>query len=328
MKNILMLATGGTIACEPSADGLVPKLSGEKMLTMIPALKNICNITCLELMNLDSSNICPDNWLLMAKTIYESYDKYDGFVITHGTDTMAYTAAALSHLLINLDKPVILTGAQKPLQATPTDAAQNIIDSFITAADKIPGVFLVFNGNIHKGSVVKKVYSENFAGFASINEQPAGTIVQNSINWLSSYSTISTVNPPLKLIDKLEEKIYILKLIPGLKPDILDILVEHDYKAIIIEGYGAGGVPTDKAINNFLPAIKRAIAKNVSVVCTTQCLYDGVHLDKYPIGILAARLGAISGTTLTTEELTIRLMVILAQTSDNKLIKEYVEQIL
>nr|WP_231036355.1 asparaginase [Pectinatus sottacetonis] len=319
-----MIATGGTIASQPSADGLVPRLSGNNIIALLPALKDMCTINCLELMSIDSSNIIPSDWLNIAQSILNNYLQYDGFVITHGTDTMAYTAAALANIIKNLDKPIILTGAQKPLEMPKTDAEKNIIDSFLTACGEKPGVFLVFNGLIHIGHNVKKIYSQNFIGFESINALPAGKIINNTIHWNNDI-IIPVHYGNISIVKKLEENICVIKLIPGLKPLILDLLTNAGYKAIIIEGYGAGGVPNDKSANNFLPAIEQAIKKGIIIICTTQCLYDGAQLDKYPIGILAARLGAISGKLLTTEELTIRLMIILAQTTDRKIIKNYIE---
>lgn len=327
MKKILAIATGGTISCEPSADGLVPALSGEAILTFVPALKNICAIDCLELMQLDSSNLVPDDWVKMAETIAQNYDNYDGFVITHGTDTMAYSAAALKQMLGNLHKPVILTGAQLPIEAAHTDAKRNLFDAFLAAAADVGGVFLVFDHFIHDGLVVKKTHSEDFIGFSSINRPIAGKIKNHLIDWQKDYLYQADNSTPIDLHTHLFEKIFVLKLIPGLDPAIIDTLAQLGYRGLIIEGYGAGGVPTADSPHDFLPAIQKAIANGMSIICTTQCQNNGAQLDKYPIGILAERAGAISGHTATLETLTVCLMQALATATSPTAVKQQLESL-
>ncbi len=318
-KKILMIATGGTIACERSSDGLVPQLTGNKLLELLPQLRNIGQIEIKELMQIDSSNITPKEWLCMAHYVDLVKDDYDGFVITHGTDTMAYTATALYHILKNFPKPLAITGSQLPMEVSGSDAPANLTNAFLTAASDHAGIFLVFNGLIHNALYVKKLYSENFIGFASINHSISGKIQADTITWLEEKTT--PINA-YQLCDRLEEKVCVLKLLPGNPPDLIDLLVKAGYRGIIVEGFGSGGVPTI-ASNNFIPAIKRAVQKGVAIVSTTQCLYDGAHLDKYPIGILAAREGAISGGYFTTEALAIRLMQALGETTDLEKIKQY-----
>ena len=140
MKNILLIGTGGTIASDVTEDGLAPELTTEQLLSHLPAISGICNVDCVQLLNLDSTNMRPEHWLKMVRCIRESYDRYDGFVITHGTDTMAYTAAALSYLIQGSPKPIILTGAQKPIGFDSTDSKINLADAFRCAASDLPGV--------------------------------------------------------------------------------------------------------------------------------------------------------------------------------------------
>ena len=312
MKRILMLGTGGTIACVPSADGLVPALDGPAMIRLVPELEEVCAIETKQILNLDSSNLSPEHWQIIAKAIAANYENYDGFVITHGTDTMAYTAAALSQMLHNCQKPVVLTGAQLPIQAEGSDAPNNIYHAFLAATSPLKGVALVFGDLVIHGAHAKKLYTQNFNGFASINREPLATISYNHLFWQKGALQGGGYGEgEFSINTQLETKIAVVKIIPGATPDILDYYVKKGYKGLIIEGFGAGGVPNGD--NNWLPKLEQVLKQGLQVVCTTQCLYDGVHLDTYPMGILAERLGARSAGLDTIETALIKLMQELAQ---------------
>ena len=312
MKRILMLGTGGTIACVPSADGLVPALDGPAMIRLVPELEEVCAIETKQILNLDSSNLSPEHWQIIAKAIAANYENYDGFVITHGTDTMAYTAAALSQMLHNCQKPVVLTGAQLPIQAEDSDAPNNIYHAFLAATSPLKGVALVFGDLVIHGAHAKKLYTQNFNGFASINREPLATISHNHLFWQKGALQGGGYGEgEFSINTQLETKIAVVKIIPGATPDILDYYVKKGYKGLIIEGFGAGGVPNGD--NNWLPKLEQVLKQGLQVVCTTQCLYDGVHLDTYPMGILAERLGARSAGLDTIETALIKLMQELAQ---------------
>ena len=312
MKRILMLGTGGTIACVPSADGLVPALDGPAMIRLVPELEEVCAIETKQILNLDSSNLSPEHWQIIAKAIAANYENYDGFVITHGTDTMAYTAAALSQMLHNCQKPVVLTGAQLPIQAEGSDAPNNIYHAFLAATSPLKGVALVFGDLVIHGAHAKKLYTQNFNGFASINREPLATIIHNHLFWQKGALQGGGYGEgEFSINTQLETKIAVVKIIPGATPDILDYYVKKGYKGLIIEGFGAGGVPNGD--NNWLPKLEQVLKQGLQVVCTTQCLYDGVHLDTYPMGILAERLGARSAGLDTIETALIKLMQELAQ---------------
>lgn len=317
-----MITTGGTIASIPSNNGLIPKISGKDIISLMPELKNICTIDTLELLNIDSSNISKKHYILMLDTLEKNYDNYDGFVITHGTDTMAYSSSMLACAIDNLSKPVVFTGSQLPLKAKATDAYRNLYDAFLAASDNAYGVFLAFNGDIHYGDSVKKVYSENFTGFLSINNKTAGKSDNNKIIWNKLYKN-HNIKPVFN--KNISEQVFVLKMIPSLKPDIIDVLINMGYKGIIIEGYGAGGVPTADCENNFIPALQKAIENNVAIVCATQCLYDGVHLDKYPAGILSEKYGAISSKNMTLEKALAKLMLGIGNNMNLKELKKYIE---
>ena len=312
MKRILMLGTGGTIACVPSADGLVPALDGPAMIRLVPELEEVCAIETKQILNLDSSNLSPEHWQIIAKAIAANYENYDGFVITHGTDTMAYTAAALSQMLHNCQKPVVLTGAQLPIQAEGSDAPNNIYHAFLAATSPLKGVALVFGDLVIHGAHAKKLYTQNFNGFASINREPLATISHNHLFWQKGALQGGGYGEgEFSISMQLETKIAVVKIIPGATPDILDYYVKQGYRGLIIEGFGAGGVPNGD--NNWLPKLEQVLKQGLQVVCTTQCLYDGVHLDTYPMGILAERLGARSAGLDTIETALIKLMQELAQ---------------
>lgn len=318
-----MITTGGTIASIPSNNGLIPKISGKDIISLMPELKNICTIDTLELLNIDSSNISKKHYILMLDTLEKNYDNYDGFVITHGTDTMAYSSSMLACAIDNLSKPVVFTGSQLPLKAKATDAYRNLYDAFLAASDNVYGVFLAFNGDIHYGDSVKKVYSENFTGFLSINNKTAGKSDNNKIIWNKLYKN-HNIKPVFN--KNISEQVFVLKMIPSLKPDIIDVLINMGYRAVIIEGYGAGGVPTEECENNFIPALQKAIENNVAVVCATQCLYDGVHLDKYPAGILSEKYGAISSKNMTLEKTLAKLMLGIGNNMTMEELKKYIEE--
>ena len=152
MKKILLIGTGGTIASQVTHDGLAPELTTEQLLEHIPGISAICQVDCVQLLNLDSTNILPEHWMLMADCIRKNYHAYDGFVLTHGTDTMAYTAAALSYLIQGSPKPIVLTGAQKPIGFDNTDSKVNLLDAFRCASEDLPGVSIVFNNQVILGT--------------------------------------------------------------------------------------------------------------------------------------------------------------------------------
>ena len=319
---ICMLATGGTIASEAGKDGLRPQLTGEKIAAMVPGLAEIGSMDCREILQLDSSNLLPQHWQLMAKAVAENYEDYDGFVITHGTDTMAYSAAALHYMLPGIRKPVVFTGSQLPVENPGTDAGRNLRTAFLAAASGRPGVYLAFDGHVFYGHAVRKLYTESFHAFGSINQAEAAWMEGKKLFWPAA-----VVVPTAAFVPQLDldTRMCVLRLIPGLEPQLLQQMVDSGYHAIIVEGYGAGGVPTAASALDFLPALDYAVQQGVLVVCATQCLYDGVHLDRYEMGVLAARHGAISGGSLPIEALVPKLMLTLATTRAQDAVKQIIE---
>ena len=321
-KHICLLATGGTIACEEGADGLRPVLTGAELLRAAPELARCGEIDVIELCSLDSSNLLPAHWQRMARAIAERCGQYDGFVLTHGTDTMGYTAGALYYMLRGIGVPVALTGSMLPLTAAGTDARANLRGAFAVAASGRAGVYQAFAGRVISGNAVKKVDSTARDAFRSIGRPQAGTfaLADGALTWQVSEEartaaakmdagTQAVFAPQFAL----DERVAVVKLVPGAEPRLLTALADAGYRAVIIEGYGAGGVPTAASPKNFLPAIAALRARGVRIICATQCTTGGVHLDTYEMGVLAARCGAESAGDLPLEALVPKTMLALAQ---------------
>ena len=202
-KRILLLATGGTIASRKSDNGLKPQITPEELIEYIPQVKEICDVEAVQLLNLDSTNMEPSHWKLMVHAIWEHYDDFDGFVIAHGTDTMAYTAAALSYMVQNTKKPIVITGAQKPIDLEITDAKSNLIDSFLYAADdRSQGVQIVFDGKVIAGTRAKKVRSKSYNAFSSI-DYPSLAVIQD-MN-IMRYIPMLPYEEEVRFYEKLDE---------------------------------------------------------------------------------------------------------------------------
>jgi L-asparaginase len=237
MKKILLIGTGGTIASEVTGDGLAPELTPRQLLAHIPAIAQLCDAACIQLLNLDSTNMAPPHWRRIARCVRDHYDDYDGFVITHGTDTMAYTAAALSYLIQGSPKPVVLTGAQKPIGFDSTDSKVNLADAFRVAVSGMPGVMIVFNGKVILGTRAQKTHSKSFQAFSSINYPYLG-VLRDGV--LLTYIRPESLPRPL-FSDELDTRVGLLKLTPGADRELLDFLLERS-DALIIESFGVGGL--------------------------------------------------------------------------------------
>jgi len=275
-----MLTTGGTIACKQTEDGLAPGLSPEELLSYVPGIKSICHADALEVCHLDSTNVTPTHWRLIVKAIEENYDAYDGFVICHGTDTLAYTAAALSYMIQNSKKPIVITGAQKPINMDMTDARSNLLDSFIYAADDhSQNVNIVFDGKVIVGTRARKERTKSFDAFSSLN-YPVPAVIQDGM--LVRYIDEAPITEDVKFYYEMSESICTLKLIPGMSADILPYLFEH-YDCIVIECFGVGGVPQN-LVNVFYDEMNKWAGKGKCVVMTTQIAKEGSHMTVYEVG--------------------------------------------
>ena len=313
MKNILLIATGGTIASRPIDGGLAPQLRAEDILSCVPSLAELCHIDALQLMNIDSTNMSPDNWLEIAACIKENYFRYDGFVITHGTDTMAYTSSALSYLIQNSVKPIVLTGSQKSIYDQETDARRNLYDAFLAAQDDaLFGVMLVFDGRVISGTRARKMRTKSMNAFSSIDYPELALLRDGRI--LHYIRREKPTGLPA-FYDSLDQRVFVLRLIPGMNPNMLHLLLPH-YDALVVESFGVGGLPCYEQ-EDFLAAVHAWSEQGKPIVITTQVPHEGSDLGVYQVGARAASIpGVLQAQTMTIESVVTKLMWILSQTRD------------
>lgn len=309
-KRILLIGTGGTIASEMGENGLEPELTSRQLLRYVPDISRICEVDCIQLFSLDSTNIRPEHWMRIAASIQQHYEQYDGFVVSHGTDTMAYTAAGLSYLIQNSMKPIVLTGAQKPIGYETTDSKQNLRDAFTVAASDMVGVMLVFNGKIIMGTRARKTHSKSFEAFSSINYPIVGVVQDGRL--------IQYIRPeskaPTQFYKVLDSKVALLKLVPGIDCGVLEYLLERS-SALIIESFGVGGLPVYET-GSFYETIKRGLDTGKTVVLTTQVENEGSDLSVYHVGSsIKKNLPVLEAYDMTTEAVIAKLMWILGQTT-------------
>lgn len=320
MKHILLLGTGGTIASKRGDNGLTPLLTGDELLSYVPDARSFCEVDSLQVLNIDSTNIHPDHWLLLSKVLEENYDNYDGFVIAHGTDTMAYTAAAMSYLVQHSSKPIVITGAQKPIDLDVTDARTNLLDSLrFASCERAHGVNIVFDGKVIAGTRGKKERSKSYNAFSSINFPYLAVIQGDQILFYIDDKWQDKEH--VRFYHKLNNRVALLKLIPSMDSSILDYMGEH-YDAVIIESFGVGGLPS-YASGDFYSAIENLVSKGKTVVMTTQVTQEGSNMSVYEVGQKVKNaFDLIESYDMTLEATVAKLMWILGQTSDPTRIKE------
>lgn len=335
MKHILLIATGGTIASAEDGNGLSPALTGEELARSVPEIEGLCELDIVQPMNIDSTNMRPADWLRIAKVIRENYDAHDGFVVLHGTDTMSYTAAALSYLIQDSPKPIVLTGSQQPMGNPFTDAKINLYQSLVYAAsDRSRDVSIVFGGYAIAGTRARKQRTMSFNAFNSINYPVLAYLRQDKI--ICSGSAAVSASPAEcdcagdgaardadgaldepRFYTELNSRVCALKLTPGLTPDIFRLL-KPDYDAVILETFGMGGVPERGADGaSYQEAIFDWVDSGRTVVMTTQVPEEGLDLGVYEVGrAYAEHPGILKGGDMTTEALVAKTMWALGQTRD------------
>ena len=313
MKRILMLGTGGTIACVPSADGLVPALDGPAMIRLVPELEEVCAIETKQILNLDSSNLSPEHWQIIAKAIAANYENYDGFVITHGTDTMAYAAATLYYLIQNSPKPVVLTGSQVSIYARDTDARENLRSAITYAADDDAcGIHLVFDNKVICANRAQKTRTRSFNAFSSIDYPEVAVIRGGEVR----YYIRESFPGPVRFYDALDSRVCVIKLIPGMEPGILDYVAEHAH-AVIIESFGVGGVPYYDN-DEFTEKIGHLLRNHVKVIFTTQVSHEGSDMELYRVGFrIKKKYELLEAYTMTTEAVVAKVEWALANSADD-----------
>ncbi len=306
-KHILLLTTGGTIASMPGGEGLEPQGPGIFEREM-EQLGTYYDITVRDLICLDSSNIRPAEWQLIAEAIFECRNDYDGIVVSHGTDTMAYTASAVTFMLQNINLPVVFTGSQLPLADMLSDGSQNLRAAFAMAATGHPGVFLAFDRKIMLGCRAVKVRASGFSAFESINARY--TALVSNAGLTVDKSLLPACKGQAQLKAAISDEVFLLKLTPGLSPRIFDMLADMGYKGIVIEAFGLGGV---NILGEGLNGIRRCLQKGINVVVTTQCLYDSADLGVYQVGVKLLELGVIQARDMTSEAAMTKLMWAIGQ---------------
>ena len=323
MKKVLMLATGGTIASKDSGQGLTPAITSEEILSYVPAIGTLCQVDAIELMNLDSTDITPRHWLEMAQAVEEHYDAYDGFVITHGTDTMAYTAAALSYLIQYSPKPIVITGSQKSICLENTDARLNLYNSFLYASDSgSHGVSLVFDGKVILGTRARKERTKSFNAFSSVDYPELGVIRDGKL--IRYLAELEYRSRPV-FYHRLEERILLLTLIPGMGADALEALRDR-YEAVILQSFGVGGLPGG-ASGSLAQAIEAWLEEGKTILMMTQVPYEGSDMTVYQVGYqVKEKYQLLEGYNMTLEAAATKLMWVLGQTRESEQVRQLFEQ--
>jgi L-asparaginase len=330
-SKILLIYTGGTIGMvKDYSSGALRPFDFNQLLKSIPELNQLdCKIETLSFEKpIDSSNMNPSHWINIAEIIASNYEKHDGFVVLHGSDTMSYTASALSFLLENLTKPVIITGSQLPIGDLRTDAKENLITSIQIAALKKRGrgvvreVGLYFEYKLYRGNRTTKINAEQFQAFASLNyphliESGVHLKVFDEYLWLPQRSR------KFKVHLKMDRNVVILKLFPGLNEKVLkSILKTPELKAVILETYGSGNAPTSAW---FLEGLREAIKNGIHIINVTQCSGGSVNMGQYDTSTQLRKLQVVSGKDITTEAAITKAMYLLGSGISDKLFKTIFE---
>lgn len=312
MSRILMISTGGTLASSHSEMGLSPGLHGDDILSRIAGLTDNFDVDIEELFMLDSSNMQPEEWSELAARIYDRRGEYDGIVVLHGTDTLAYTAGALSFALQGIEIPVVLTGSQVSIENPIADATENCRAALHMAASGCPGVYVAFNRKIMFGTRASKVRTRSFDAFESINYPYAARIDSSGL----------VVNPSVPvhrdgvcvLRNAFCADFFLLKLFPGISPDIFRQLAVLGVRGVYIEAFGIGGLPFWR--RSLTGPIGEAVANGMTIAVGSQCLYEGSDFTVYEVGRQVLGCGVIETGNMTTEAAVTKLMWTLGQYSD------------
>lgn len=325
-KRIYIAYTGGTIGMKSSKNGYIPvKNHLTKSIKMMPDFHR-CEMPDFFINEyqplIDSSNMAPSDWQRIAEDIKNNYEKYDGFVVLHGTDTMAYTSSALSFMFENLSKPVIVTGSQIPLTQLRSDGQVNLLNSLYIAANfPINEVGLYFNNKLYRGNRCIKAYADGFNAFDSPNMQP---LLEAGINIkLIEGKITQEENKPLVLSKITPQPIGVAHLYPGISSELINNIIQQPVKALIMRSYGVGNAPQD---NGLLESLNTALKNKIVVVNCSQCMKGKVNMDGYATGTWLSQAGVISGQDMTLEATLTKLHYLLSQNLTFELTREQMQQ--
>lgn len=329
--NILLIYTGGTIGMMKDFNtGALKAFNFSKLLQKIPELKQLdCKIETISFEKpIDSSNMGPSEWIAIATIIEEKYADFDGFVVLHGSDTMSYSASALSFMLENLGKPVILTGSQLPIGDLRTDAKENLITAIQIASLRhknkpvIKEVCLYFEYKLYRGNRTTKINAEHFNAFTSPNYPP---LAESGVHLKVNDNLLRLENSRQKFIvhKHMDDNVVIIKIFPGINEQVLSAILETpNLKGVVLETYGSGNAPTHQWL---ITALKTALKKGLHIINVTQCSGGSVNMGQYETSILLKKIGLISGKDITTEAAITKLMFLLGQNLPNASFKSTYE---
>lgn len=318
-KKILIINTGGTLSSVKSEKGLTPGLSSQEMLAELQMVSGNLELETQDFCSLDSANIFPEDWAALAARIGTACADYQGIVIIHGTDTMAYTSSMLTFMLQNVPIPVVVTGSQLSIAHPVADAMENCRCAIHMAASGHPGVFVAFNRKVILGCRASKVRTMSFDAFESINYPYVGEI--SSLGLHIKKETLPKKSGIFRVQTAYSDQVFLLKLYPGMDPRILDTLWEQGCRGVYIEGFGLGGMPFMRL--DFISAVRSAVEKGMFVLVGSQCRYEGSSLSVYETGLQALESGAIQAYDMTAEAAITKLMWVLGQTGTPSEMREY-----
>ncbi len=319
MKRLRLITTGGTIACTSGPLGLMPTLGARELLSLSRCSSP--GIDCADLFSMDSSNIQPEEWVRIAeKTLKSSWD-YDGIVITHGTDTMAYTASMLSFMLRNISVPVVLTGAQKPIGDEGSDGPSNLCEAIAAASALEGGVYICFGDRVIRGCRAVKTRTTSFHAFESINAPDVGVFEQGVFRRIAQPQAS---RGKFEYFVAIEPRVALVKLIPGAMPASIECLIDCGAKGVVVEAFGLGGVHNFR--RDHAVSIRKLIDAGIPVILASQCLYEPSTPDIYEVSGPLREVGVISARDMTTETCVTKLMYALGHTGEIEGVREIMQR--